>query len=231
MDDHILLTCLYCYTFIPLDQCCEVPVSSPKYQVEIASLSKEFTKTLDNIEDAIEEDGKSLRFLRRAKLLTKDDKPLIPGAEATKTVGGLFQLITDQRFWSWFDIGLLNDLLDGGPCEKASLIFNDYKKMLRDNVKTRLKVAKEAPVNTEGMWIKLKEERDHTNVTLEVLLKHKEHLMKHFGIPADVLTFSHAYKGCVTTCWYITSEAAATTIKEKLLQDGGIEVQLLAIVK
>ena len=128
------------------------------------------------------------------------------------------------------DIGLLNDLLDGSPCKKASLILNDYKKMLRDNVETRLEIPKEAPVNTEGRWLELKEERDHTEVTLKVLLKHKEHLIKHFGIPADVLTFSHAYKGCVTTCWYITSEAAAIAIKEKLLQNGGIEVQLLPIV-
>ena len=194
--------------------------------VEVAFFSKEFAKTLDNIEDAIEEDGKSSRFLRWAKLLTKDDEPLIPRVEGAKTVTDLFQRITDLHLWSWSDIGLLDDLLDGSPYKKASLILNNYKKMLRDNVETRLEIAKEAPVNTEGMWLKLKEERDHTKVTLKVLLKHKEHLIKHFGIPADVLTFSHAYKGCVTTCWYITSEAAAIAIKEKLLQNGGIEVQL-----
>ena len=156
--------------------------------------------------------------------MTIDDKPLIPGVEGAKTVDDLFQRIADQRLWSWFDIGLLDKLLVGDPFKKASRILNDYKKMLKDNVETRLKVAKEKEVKTEGRWIELKEERDHTNVTLKVLLNHKEHLIKHFGIPADVLTFSHAYKGCVTTCWYITSEVAAIAIKEKLLQNGGIEV-------
>ena len=192
--------------------------------VEVASFSKEFAKTLDNIEDTIEEDGKSSRFLRWAKLLTENDEPLIPGAEVARTVDDLFQLITDKRLWSWIDIGLLNDLLDEGPCEKASLILNDYKKMLKDNVETRLKIAKEKEMKAEGTLLRLKDERDHTNVTLKVLLKHKEHLIQYFQIPADVLTFFDAYEGCVTTCWYITSEAAAIAIKEKLLQNGGIEV-------
>ena len=189
--------------------------------VEVAHFSKEFSRTLQNIQNAYKESNKSSQLLLTAKLLTTDDPddPLIPGVEKVATIVELFQLITEQHKWSWLDIGLLTVLLEVSPCEKASQILKDYIKMLRDNAETRLKIAQESPVPTEGHWIKLKEERDHTKVTLKVLLRHKEHLIRHFGVPAQTLTFSHAYKGCVTSCWYITSEGAAAVFREKLKQN------------
>ena len=206
----------------------------------VSDFSIQFDLTLKAIADKIVEyEGLEKSLLMRAANLTSlDPNDRIFGkCGSVDTIADLFLRASQNLVWGWLDINPLICLLKYLEYEDITSILNDYITLLNKHIEDRLNIVKpeHRRALSQGDWIELKDESDHGNISLRVIIEHKKSLIEYFKVPQDAFAFYDAFEGCVTTCWYIKSERVASLIKKRLqeiyLQRGLPFEQQLPLIK